>query len=119
MQTLRLDRSRVLFTHKRRVNIHTWPLFYQMLVPSGLLLMVLIVALLTTAYALQRLQTSSAALKRSYETMQQAVEIEKSVVDMETGVRGFALTNNESFLEPYKNATELARLAACGNKRTD
>lgn len=37
------------------------------------------------------------------------IEITKSIVDQETGVRGFIITGNEEFLEPYNNGRRMIK----------
>ncbi len=40
----------------------------------------------------------------TYQVLKQALKIEKMMVDLETGQRGFLITGKEQFLEPYNNA---------------
>src|SRR5690242_12584142 len=101
MQAVRFSHAVAAAKHKYRINIDEWPLFYQMMLPTGLLMAILMIALITTAFAFGRAQMTSDAVTHTYEVLQGASAVEKSIVDMETGVRGFALTDNEAFLEPY------------------
>lgn len=41
--------------------------------------------------------------KHTYEVLMGLQDIQASMVDMETGQRGFAITGNDSFLEPFEN----------------
>jgi signal transduction histidine kinase/CheY-like chemotaxis protein len=43
-------------------------------------------------------------VEHTYRVLKQTLEIEKVMVDMETGERGFLVTGEESFLEPYNSA---------------
>ena len=64
------------------------------------------IALLLLFYG-RELHDSSEWVKRTHYVLENANELAKTMVDMETGQRGFMLTGNEDFLEPYlmgKNA---------------
>lgn len=43
---------------------------------------------------------------RDYEAIEHAVRLQKAMVDMETGVRGFVITGDEDFLEPYNTGQQ-------------
>lgn len=49
----------------------------------------------------RRIKEESDWLTRSEEILRQSTLLQKFMIDMETGLRGFMLTNNDSFLEPY------------------
>jgi signal transduction histidine kinase/CHASE3 domain sensor protein len=49
-------------------------------------------------------QAAAERARRSQEVIAAANDLEKLVVDMETGVRGFVITGAESFLQPYRSA---------------
>ncbi len=42
-------------------------------------------------------------IKHDLNVLQNAQKLQKLVVDAETGQRGFVITGDESFLEPYNN----------------
>lgn len=69
-------------------------------------------AVLVWAVAEER-QTARLAL-RSQEALATANELERLVVDIETGERGYLLTGNERFLEPWNAARE--RVPAVGRQ---
>jgi methyl-accepting chemotaxis protein len=50
------------------------------------------------------LAESTAQRAHSYLVLQKAARLAKTVVDAETGQRGYLLTGSESYLEPYNNA---------------
>ena len=54
---------------------------------------------------IQRLLWESDRLNRSEEVITSAEQIRQLAVDMETGVRGYFLSNDRSFLEPYDRAS--------------
>src|SRR5689334_18014011 len=69
------------------------------------------------AVAVVSLRSASVKAERSTRTTVAATAVEKSVLDLETGARGFALTQRQDFLAPWRTARarlpgELARLRA-------
>jgi len=46
-------------------------------------------------------------VKHTHAVIADARELEKLIVDMETGVRGFLITDNEIFLDPFKEAQKV------------
>lgn len=52
-----------------------------------------------------RASEAAAARKRSFEVRTLIDEVAARLVDAETGQRGFLLTGDEAYLEPYQNAT--------------
>ncbi|WNH52113.1 response regulator [Stenotrophomonas oahuensis] len=55
------------------------------------------------------IREGSAAVIRSQETMTALSDVLSSVQDAETGQRGYLLTGNESYLEPYETALQSAK----------
>jgi len=55
-------------------------------------------------YGLSSLQSSNKWVKHTQDVIFSALEIEKLAVDLETGERGFLLTGQNEFLEPYNGA---------------
>ncbi len=49
---------------------------------------------------------TNAMVDHTHKEIQQALKIEAAAVDMETGMRGYLLAGDESFLEPYINGGE-------------
>src|SRR3954452_10212131 len=56
--------------------------------------------LLVTVHSLD---ATSKAQRRNTEMTQASLQLERSVVDLETGVRGYMLTDDPKFLEPYND----------------
>ncbi|MBF0195342.1 MAG: CHASE3 domain-containing protein [Magnetococcales bacterium] len=54
-------------------------------------------------YSHQELQKSNQRLEQNHLIMVQAIALTRQVVDMETGLRGFLITGDEDFLEPYRS----------------
>ncbi|HEY6607541.1 MAG TPA: ATP-binding protein [Gaiellaceae bacterium] len=55
-------------------------------------------------YAIVSLRDRSLEAQRSQQVIAAASELQTLVVDMETGVRGFILTDDEKYLDPWRNA---------------
>ncbi len=73
--------------------------------------------LITAAFAvlllsITELRQSQQRLERSSEILVRANRLERLVVDMETGLRGFMLTDQEQFLEPWSAASATFPAAA-------
>lgn len=67
-----------------------------------MLLMVAIAFIVSNNIA--KMVKTSDWVRHTQEVIAKSRELEKLVVDMETGVRGFLITGEERFLEPYNNA---------------
>lgn len=74
----------------RRVTL--WPI--GLLLVAGVVLIVLVQFLLHSA---QRVEHTDAVIARAH-------QVERKLVDMETGLRGFQLTAEPVFLQPYERA---------------
>ena len=73
---------------------------------AGLVIAILTVALIAF-FTYRTLQTREAAVERVTQTLEVRHQLEallSSVKDAETGQRGFLLTGEERYLEPYTNA---------------
>src|SRR4051794_28648551 len=67
----------------------------------------------TLVVTVHSLDTVSAAQRETNEMTQSTLELERTVVDLETGVRGYMLTDNPRFLERYNQGRErIAMLSA-------
>jgi signal transduction histidine kinase len=91
-----------------------------MLLASGLLMLVLAATFAVLLAAVAELRATARAAHASEEVLATANELERLVIDLETGVRGFVLTREEPFLGPYQaaraslpaRAAELEQLSA-------
>ena len=61
---------------------------------------------LTLAYGFRLVQRSARRVDRSDQVIAHANNLVKLVVDEETGLRGFLLTSDTTFLQPYQEATQ-------------
>jgi CHASE3 domain sensor protein len=91
-----------------------------MVVASGLLALVVGAAFLVLFFSIGDLHDAARDSRHSQEVLAAANRLERLVVDLETGERGFLITREERFLEPWVAArtafpdasSELNRLAA-------
>lgn len=75
---------------------------------SFIVVVVILFSILTIAYGnVSDLIESSRQMARSQQIMAQIGDVQTTLVDAETGQRGFIVTGDEAFLEPYNNATPL------------
>lgn len=63
-------------------------------------------------WAITELRAADAAVTRSATNLRAAFELEKLLIDMETGLRGFVITQEERFLEPWNLGREQFPLSA-------
>jgi signal transduction histidine kinase len=92
----------------------------RMLLASGLILLVLGVAFTVLLVTVRDLRKAASAADNSEQALTAANELERLVVDLETGVRGFVITGRQEFLQPFDaarrnlpaRAAELERLSA-------
>jgi CHASE3 domain sensor protein len=61
---------------------------------------------LTLVYGFRQVQRSARRVDRSDQVIAQANNLVKLMVDEETGLRGFLLTRDTTFLQPYQEATQ-------------
>ena len=88
-------------------------------IASGLVVIVVSGAFAVLLIAIDDLRETTALSRHSQEVLVAANELERSVIDVETGSRGFLITDEERFLDPWRaarvaiprQARELERLA--------
>jgi len=69
--------------------------------------LILIAILSLISYStINRLIETIQWVEHTHNVIQQAQKIEKSIIDMETGERGFLITGKDAFLEPYYKGLE-------------
>src|SRR5450432_3919675 len=76
--------------------------------PVGLLLLVGLIL----AFQIVKLQDTAHWVDHTDEVIGRVSEIQTQIVDQETGVRGYLLTGDRSFLAPYERAQPLPMFAA-------
>ncbi|MFL6249804.1 MAG: CHASE3 domain-containing protein [Actinomycetes bacterium] len=76
----------------------------RMAVASGLLALVVSAAFVVLLISVEDLRTSERLALHSQEVLTAANQLERLVVDVETGQRGFVITNKEKFLDPWRDA---------------
>ncbi len=75
-----------------------------MLLASGSLMLILGATFAVLLVAVDDLRGATRPARASEEVLATANELERLVIDLETGVRGFVLTREEQFLEPWDSA---------------
>ena len=74
------------------------------IISGGTLPLILVVILSTVAtLSVSSLLRSSDMVNHTHKVVQEAMKIEASAVDMETGMRGYLLAGKDEFLNPYTN----------------
>jgi signal transduction histidine kinase len=76
----------------------------RMVIASGLLALLVGFAFAVLFFAISSLRDSQSQARLSRVELAAADELEKLVVDLETGSRGFVITGEERFLEPWRAA---------------
>jgi signal transduction histidine kinase len=78
----------------------------RMAVASGLLALVVSAAFVVLLISVEDLRTSERLALHSQEVLTAANQLERLVVDVETGQRGFVITGKERFLAPWRDARQ-------------
>src|SRR5436190_1968275 len=73
----------------------------------GLIATVVAAMFATMLVTVHSLEATSQASRRTAEMTQSTLQLERTAVDLETGVRGYVLTGDASFLEPYERGRAL------------
>src|SRR4051812_47318405 len=81
-------------------------------VAGGLLALLISSAFTVVLLAIAELRRSTVLARHSEVVLAAANHLERLVIDMETGQRGFAITGDERFLEPWNNARQSFPLQA-------
>jgi signal transduction histidine kinase len=86
------------------IVVHTWTLAQRLRVALGVFALLLALSVTAVVIALARADGAVARqTDRLLPARIAASELIASLVDQETGLRGFALTHDESYLQPYKD----------------
>ena len=83
---------------------HRGGLTGRMLIASGLLALLIGAAFAVLLSSVADLRASERRARRSEEVLVVANRLERLVVDLETAQRGFVITNQERFLQPWQDA---------------
>jgi len=76
----------------------------RVVVASGLLMLLVGAAFAVLIFSVADLRKSERLARHSQEVLTAANQLERLVVDLETGQRGFVITGQEEFLEPWEDA---------------
>lgn len=85
----------------------------------GLILPVALLASISISvfYSLEKQQKTADMVEHTHKVIASAHELSKLLIDMETGERGYLITGNKDFLEPYFEASSLWELKLNALKR--
>ena len=76
----------------------------RMVVASGLLALIIAAAFAVLLSSVSELRTLERRARESEEVLVVANRLERLVVDLETGQRGFVITGQDRFLQPWREA---------------
>ena len=76
----------------------------RMVIASGLLAIIVGGAFAAVLLSVTELRGTTDERRQTRDALVAADTLEKQVIDLETGLRGFVITRDESFLEPYSDA---------------
>ena len=74
----------------------------RMLISSGLLALIIATAFAVLLSSVSDLRASERRARQSEEVLVEANQLERLVIDLETGQRGFIITGEQRFLEPWR-----------------
>ncbi len=75
----------------------------QLLIPNIIALILMIIIAVVVFFNVNSLLKNSEWVEHTYQVIDDGNELLMYMVDQETGMRGFAVTGEEDFLEPYKD----------------
>ena len=73
----------------------------QLLIPSSIALVLLLITSVTVYFSIDRLLKTTNWVEHTYKVIGSSNKIMATLVDQETGMRGFAVSGDEAYLEPY------------------
>jgi len=100
--------------YRRRAGVLKRGLTGRMVIASGLLAMIVGGTFAVVLVAITALRGSAELRRETGEELVAAETLEKQIVDLETGLRGYVITRDDGFLEP----SDAARAALPGSART-
>jgi methyl-accepting chemotaxis protein len=82
-------------------NFNRLQLSTKMMIGTAVPLILIVILATVSFFSIRSLEQSNQWVDHTYQVLGKAANIEKLVVDLETGERGFLITGKESFLEPF------------------
>ena len=71
---------------------------------AGLVIVLVVVGFIVTERGFESVRNATRAEQRAQAAVTSATQVEKLVLDLETGTRGYVLTGDTRFLEPWRSA---------------
>src|SRR3954471_15992104 len=93
----------------RLVRVRVRSLRLPTIAALGLVLVVVAAMFATLLLTTRSLDATSKSGRRATQMQQEALRLERTAVDLETGVRGFLITRDPSYLQPYENGRHQLR----------
>ncbi|HAS46725.1 MAG TPA: chemotaxis protein [Microscillaceae bacterium] len=75
----------------------------QLILANGATLLVLLLIGVIVYFNINRLLDDTKWVEHTYKVIGKANQLERYMIDQETGMRGFSISGDEEFLEPYKS----------------
>ena len=76
----------------------------RILLGGGILVLVLSLEFVLVVHSFRSVQRNTQSEQRAEQTVVVGTQIEKLVLDLETGTRGYVITRNPRFLQPWREA---------------
>jgi len=77
----------------------------------GVVLAILLLLSVIVSFNVSNIMTSVGMVNHTYDVIEEIEKIEKAIVNMETGQRGFIIAGKEVFLDPFKDGKKSAKKA--------
>src|SRR5215468_2402445 len=87
---------------KRPVRARPRSLTLPTIAALGLVLAVVAAMFATLLLTTRSLDATSKAGRRATQMQQESLQLERTAVDLETGVRGYLITHDRTYLDPYE-----------------
>ena len=81
----------------------------RILIGGGLIALIFLIQFAFSIRSLNSIRQDTREQQRSQQAVVSAVRLEKLILDLETGTRGYVITHDERFLEPYRAAQRLLK----------
>src|SRR4051794_27465861 len=76
----------------------------RILLAGGIVVVFLVVEFALVLESIQQVRRLTRSEQRAEQSVVAASRVEKLILDLETGTRGYVITRNRSFLEPWRKA---------------
>jgi signal transduction histidine kinase len=81
-----------------------WSLTARLVIAAGIVALFFVIQFIVTVQSLQSVRDKTRESHRAEAAVVAATRLEKLVLDLETGTRGYVITRDQRFLQPWRNA---------------